>query len=185
MLLLGSIREGRKSDRVAAYLLKRLTEMPGVTPSLVDLLEVEVPMFDSRWQKVADPDPVLVSLGAELAAADGMIFISPEYHGSYTGVLKNCVDHYWKEFARKPIGVVSTGSGRMAGINGSIQMQHLVLSLGAYAMPFKFLVPYVHETFNEQGKILDEKVAEGAEKFLKEYVWFTKAIVAAKRLELA
>ena len=183
VILLGSVRKGRKSDRVARYLEDRLTAYPGISVTLLDLLTLDLPIYADRWQRQDDPAPDLVRMGAALAQADALIFVSPEYHGSYTGALKNAVDHYWKEFHRKPIGVVTTGSGRMGGINASIQMQQLVLSLGAYPLPLKLLVPFVDEAFGPDDQPTDPKLITQADRFLEEFCWFGQALVAARQAQ--
>jgi len=183
-LILGSIREGRKSDRVARYLHSLLDQIEGVDAQLLDLKDTPLPQFTYRWKKKETPDQNLVRVGRLLEESDGVIFVSPEYHGSYTGVLKNAVDHYWKEFSKKPIGVVSTGSGRMGGINGSSEMQQLVLSLGAYPIPRKLIVPYVQHNFTEEGLPTEDWLKEDCDKFLRDYLWLTRAIVKAKQEEL-
>jgi azobenzene reductase len=180
IILLGSVREGRQSHKIATYLLRRLEAEPGTTPELVDLKAQPLPIFESRWQQDDAPQEALASLGERLQAADAMIFVSPEYHGSYTGVLKNAVDHYWGEFARKPIGVVATGAGQFGGLNASTEMQQLVLSIGAFPMPLKLLVPRIKHAFDENDELIDEKSRELTEKFVNEFLWFSRAILAAK-----
>ncbi|MGZ5135949.1 MAG: NADPH-dependent FMN reductase, partial [Flavitalea sp.] len=90
------------------------------------------------------------------------------------------LDFYWAEFKKKPIGVVTTGSGRMGGINASTQMQHIVLSLGAYPVPVKLLIPEIQHAFNDQFEPLREDIVRNSERFLNEFVWFANAIVKAK-----
>ncbi|TAE58445.1 MAG: NADPH-dependent oxidoreductase [Bacteroidetes bacterium] len=178
-LLLGSIRQGRRSDRPAHYLMERLSEIPEVQPVLLDLAQYPLPQLENRWAQQASPDPNLVFFSRALTDADALIFISPEYHGSYTGVLKNAIDHFWKEFKRKPIGVVAVGAGRMGGINASVEMQHLILSLGAYPCPVKMLVPFAKEAFDEQNQPAMPGIKEGADSFLNEFLWFSQALYAA------
>jgi len=180
LILLGSVREGRQSHKIAEHLLHRLEAEGGIVPELVDLKAHPLPIFESRWQQDETPHPALVSLGKRLQQADAMIFVSPEYHGSYTGVLKNAVDHYWKEFARKPIGVVATGAGQFGGLNASTEMQQLILSIGAFPMPLKLLVPQIKYAFDEDDKLVKEKSRELTEKFVGEFLWFARAIVGAK-----
>ena len=180
IILLGSVREGRQSHKIAQYLLHRFEAEAGVDPELVDLKTQPLPIFESRWQQEDTPSEALVSLGQRMQAADAMIFISPEYHGSYTGVLKNAVDHYWQEFSRKPIGVVATGAGQFGGLNASSEMQQLILSLGAFPMPLKLLVPRIKHAFDEQEDLIEAKSRELTEKFVSEFLWFSRAIVAAK-----
>lgn len=183
VLILGSVREGRKTNRVALHLASLFEALDGVTVTLLDLAEYNLPVFSNRWAKEPDPDPSIVKFAGELAAADAMVLISPEYHGSYTGVLKNALDHYWGEFKRKPIGVVTTGSGRFGGVNASSEMQQLVLSLGAFPMPTKLLVPFVQDAFAEEGACINDRVGQDSLTFVEEFVWFSRAIVAAKKSE--
>lgn len=179
-LLLGSVREGRKTDRVARYLLEQLQQTGRVNATLLDLQAEPLPMFASRWKEQPNADPNLKKYSDALHTADGIVLISPEYHGSYTGVLKNAVDHFWDEFKRKPMGVVSTGAGKMGGINGSTEMQNLILSLGAFPMPYKLLVPFVKEAFDEEATPLRDDMGPAVEKFVNEFVWFTRALTVAK-----
>ncbi len=179
-LILGSVREGRKTNRVAVYLKVLLEKQPGISVTLLDLAEFKLPVFSSRWAKEREPDPAIVAFANELSQADAMVLISPEYHGSYTGVLKNALDHYWGEFKRKPIGVVTTGSGRFGGVNASSEMQQLVLSLGAFPMPTKLLVPFIQDAFTEMGEPSDERTKLDCLKFIEEFIWFSGAISSAK-----
>lgn len=68
----------------------------------------------------------------------------------------------------------------MGGINASTQMQHVVLSLGAYPLPAKLLIPEIQHAFNEQYEPLREDIARHTDRFLTEFSWFANAIVTAK-----
>jgi azobenzene reductase len=176
-ILLGSVRTGRQTHKIAYYLENKLNEL-GVQAQLLDLATDPVPLMDERYSKVSSPE--IASLGNSLKEADAILLVSPEYHGSFTGVLKNALDYYWAEFARKPIGVVTTGSGKLGGINASTQLQHVILSLGAYPLPFKLLIPEIQHAFDAQMQPIREDVVRNTNKFLNEFVWFANAIVDAK-----
>ena len=60
------------------------------------------------------------------------------------------------------------------------EMQHLILSLGAYPIPQKLIVSFVKDAFDEGNKPTDPGLEKGIEKFLNEFIWFSRAIVAAK-----
>jgi len=179
-IILGSIRTGRQSHKVAHYLQKEL-EKRTITVDLIDLLHYFLPMMEERTSRLPNPPAVVTEVAAKLKAADGIILITPEYHGSYSGVLKNALDYYLPELSRKAIGVVTTSGGKLGGINASIQLQQLVLSMGGYALPVKFLVPEVQLAFDEEYKPLHENVVKSATRFLDEYVWFAQAITTAKQ----
>ncbi|HKH60025.1 MAG TPA: NADPH-dependent FMN reductase [Flavitalea sp.] len=178
-IILGSIRIGRQSHRIAYYLERKLRER-GIDVVMVDLAEHPLPMMEEDNGRLRSPADDISIIGAQLKAADSMILVSPEYHGSFSGVLKNALDFYWAEFKKKPIGVVTTGSGKMGGINASTQMQHVVLSLGAYPLPTKLLIPEIQYAFNDQYEPLREDIIKNTDRFLNEFTWFANAIVVAK-----
>jgi hypothetical protein len=64
-------------------------------------------------------------------------------------------------------------------------MQLLVLSLGAFPMPYKLLVPFVDEAFDENGILVSESTAKSFEKFINEFLWFAEAIVNQKATQKA
>ncbi|MEM7656466.1 MAG: NAD(P)H-dependent oxidoreductase [Bacteroidota bacterium] len=181
-IILGSVRTGRKSHLVDNYLVRLLQAEEGVSPNLLDLKEYDLPLLSDCWAKQDPPPESLVQFGDALQQADGILLISPEYHGSYIGVLKNALDHYWQEFQHKPMGVVSTSTGKFGGINGSIHMQQLILSLGAFPIPKRWVVPHIQEVFDPTGNLTDPSAQKGAHLFLKEFLWFTKAITQAKQI---
>ena len=182
-IILGTVREGRHTHRVANYLQQAFSQHPSLQTSLLDLKTYDLPIFEDRWEKQENPPADLLRFGQELQAADAIILISPEYHGTYTGVLKNALDHYWKEFERKPIGVVSTSTGKFGGLTGSIQMQHLVLALGGYPIPQKWIVSNVNKIFDEDNHLITADAQKAADTFLAEFLWFSQAILQAKQAE--
>lgn len=177
---MGSIRIGRQSHRIAYYLEEKI-KIRGIDVTMIDLAEHPLPMMEEDNGRLRSPADDISIIGTQLKEADAVILVSPEYHGSFSGVLKNALDFYWAEFKKKPIGVVTTGSGRMGGINASTQMQHVVLSLGAYPLPTKLLVPEIQHAFNENNEPLRDDVVRNTERFLNEFSWFAAAIVKAKQ----
>ena len=180
-IIIGSVREGRKTHHVAEYLASQMEGQGLWEVDMLDLEDHDLPVLKDRWKDQVPRDVSLVEFSQRLTKAEAIIFVSPEYHGSYSGVLKNAVDHFWSEFKRKPIGVVATGSGRFGGINASTEMQQLILSLGAYPMPKKLLVPFVRRAFDEDNQPVEERLAQEVEKFLTEFTWFSQALISARK----
>jgi azobenzene reductase len=175
-IILGSIRIGRQTHNIAYYAEQKLKER-GVETFMIDLADHPLPFMDERTARPETETEEIAAMGTHLREADAILLVTPEYHGSFTGVLKNALDYYWSEFARKPMGVIATGSGRMGGINASTQLQHVILSLGAYALPFKLLIPEVQHAFDEHMQPLREDVVKNTRRFLDEFMWFASAIV--------
>ena len=75
----------------------------------------------------ADQAPQVKRLKAEIAAADGLLFVTPEYNRSIPGVLKNAIDHASRPYgqnawAGKPAGVIGISIG---AIGTALAQQHL------------------------------------------------------------
>jgi azobenzene reductase len=180
-IILGSTRIGRQSHKPAKYLLGKFNEISGINAELLDLAEYNFPILEERLAYHPNPSDKLKEFSGKLTEADSIIFVSPEYNNGYSGVLKNTVDYFYPEFGKKPIGVVAVSAGKLGGISASIQMQLLVLGLGAYPMPLKLLIPNVTKSFDEQGNLSDPLIEKNADKFVKEFIWFSEAIKNKKQ----
>ena len=186
LIISGSVRTGRRSHDVAVELQKRFINHGLVDTLVLDLATYNLPVLEEKYLSSNSEMPAgLTEIQQMLDRADAMVFLSPEYHGSYSGALKNALDYFWKEFMRKPIGVVAVASGKFGGINASTEMQQLILSLGGFPMPYKLLVPMVQNVFDESGKVKDEMISKSFDKFVEEYSWFAEAIADRKAKETA
>ena len=183
LIISGSVRTGRRSHDVAVELQKRFIGHGQMDTHVLDLAVYNLPVLEEKFLAGKEMPNGLAEIQQMLDRADAMIFLSPEYHGSYSGALKNALDYFWKEFMRKPIGVVAVASGRFGGINASTEMQQLVLSLGAFPMPYKLLIPTVQNAFDESGNVIDEFLSTNFDKFVQEYTWFAEAIADRKAKE--
>jgi hypothetical protein len=52
-------------------------------------------------------------------------------------------------------------------------------------MPYKLLVPFVDEVFDQNGTLVNENIAKNFEKFANEFIWFAEAIVSQKAKQKA
>jgi NAD(P)H-dependent FMN reductase len=186
LIISGSVRTGRKSHDVAVELQKRFILQGMMDTHILDLAVYSLPVLEEKYLPGSiDMPQGLSEIQQRLDTADAMVFLSPEYHGSYSGALKNALDYFWKEFHRKPIGVVAVASGRHGGINASTEMQQLVLSLGAYPMPHKLLIPMVQHAFDEKGQITEDTLSKNFDKFVSEFIWFAEAIGDRKTKDIS
>src|SRR5688572_6125630 len=101
----GSIRPGSFTRMALATALAGVAANGGAT-RLIDLRDYNLPF-------VTAPDgpeqllPDVQRLRADVKAADGIILATPEYHGSFSGVLKNAMDLMgFEEFEGKMLGLV-------------------------------------------------------------------------------
>lgn len=83
------------------------------------------------------PAPPVQRLKAAIAAADGVLFVTPEYNRSIPGVLKNALDSASRPYgdnawAGKPAGVIGVSVG---AIGTALAQQHLRNVLAYLDMP--------------------------------------------------
>lgn len=179
-ILYGAVREGRLSIRAAKAVEKALTASGKCQVTLIDLKDYNLPVMEARLRDMDNPPEALTFISNALTNADGIVLATPEYNGSYSGALKNAVDYFTIEWAKKPIGICSSSSGRLGGVNASHHLQSLILSIGAFPMPYKLLVNNLGTTLDEEGNAKDEHLQQSLEKFVAEYLWFVAAIANQK-----
>ena len=136
---------------------------------------MHVDMIDlGLWEEVQN-------VNSRVQYADGVIMVTPEYHGSFSGVLKSALDSITTaELYRKPVGIVTVSSGRMGGILAAAQLQNVVLHLGGLLLPSKLLVPDVNTAFDENMDLVNERTLKSAIKFLDDYAWLSEAVTNKK-----
>ena len=119
----------------------------------------------------ANPAESVKRLKAEIAAAQGLLFVTAEYNRSIPGVLKNAIDHASRPYgqsawAGKPAGVL----GASVGATGtSMAQQHLRNILAYLDVPTlgqpKAFIHAKDGLFDEAGNI-----GEGSKKFLQSWM---------------
>jgi len=175
-ILYGAIREGRLSIRAAKALHKALLATGKTEVTFIDIKDHNIPVMSARLKDMDNPPQYLLDISNALSNADGIVFVTPEYNNSYSGALKNTIDYFTKEWAKKPIGIACGSNGRMGGVNASNLLQLLVLGIGAFPMPYKLLVPELHNSLSEEGEPQNETMQKNLDRFVSEFLWFTEAI---------
>jgi NAD(P)H-dependent FMN reductase len=112
-VITGTTREGRFSERVASWVVERVTAWEALDVELVDLRDHPLPFFDgaapARTGRDYPRDDV-ARLGRTLDRADGYLVLTGEYNHGYPAVLKNAMDWTFVEWRRKPITFVGWGN---------------------------------------------------------------------------
>src|SRR6201997_3072668 len=115
----GSLRAG--SHNKAA--LQNAIEMkpPGMTIETADI--GSIPLYNEDVRARGFPPPV-EKLRAQIAAADALLFVTPEYNYSMSGVLKNAIDWASRPPEQPFAGEPGAMMGAAAGMAGSARAQY-------------------------------------------------------------
>ena len=96
LVLVGSLRAGSANRALAQAAIAHLPE--GATATVFDGA-ADLPHYSEDLDAADAVPAVAQELRAAIAAADGLIFVTPEYNGSLSSVIKNLID-----WASRPYG---------------------------------------------------------------------------------
>ncbi len=176
LIISASVREGRKSHRVALFFKKFIEEKGLANVEIADLNEYKFPVFNERLQYQKNPDAKVLEFAGRVKSADGVIIVTPEYNGGYPASLKNIVDLLYDEWHHKPIAISTVSNGVFGGSQVITSLQFSLWKIRALVVTATFPAPTIDKGFTEDGnsnnKEFDDKRATG---FVNELLWFMEA----------
>ena len=159
----GSIRSGSYTRMALKIALEGAQEV-GVQTQLIDLKDYHLVFCDGKEDESAYPEDVF-KLRREVKQARGIILGTPEYHGGFSGVLKNALDLMgFDEIEGKMIGLVGVSGGAMGAANALDSLRTIGRALHAWLIPEQASIPEAWKVFDESGKMknadLEDRVRE-------------------------
>lgn len=149
-------------------LMLKAAESAGATVELLDLAHMKLPFASSEYDPNDYPD--LQRLNSALHASHGQIWATPEYHGSFTGAIKNALDLGWKEYQGKAVALVGTAGGQIGAIQALNHLRGVARQLHAWCLPSQISIARVALAFDESGHLHDEKIQESLQNLSLELV---------------
>ena len=129
-----------------------------VVTELIDLRDYNLPFCNPNDNAFYEDEDRLIK---KVTEAHGIILGSPEYHGSFSGVLKNALDLMgFNEFEGKIVGLVGVGGGSVGAINALNAMRIVCRWVRAWVIPHQASVARPKNVFTDDGKILDPALEE-------------------------
>jgi NAD(P)H-dependent FMN reductase len=101
--------------------------------------------------------------------------VTPEYNHSVSAAMKNTLDYFLEEYYFKPSAIVSYSPGGFGGVNAAQHLRDIFAELGAPSISSSFPISRVHEVFDDNGKLIDERYNKRVIRFLEEFEWYTEA----------
>lgn len=154
----GSLRPGSYTRRAVELALAGAEEM-GATIRLIDLRHYDLVFCDgSKTEEEHAPD--VLRLQNEVRRAQGIILGTPEYHGSFSGVIKNAMDLMsFNEFEGKIVGLVGVSGGSLGAVNALNDMRRVARWVHAWVIPQQASIPQAWNCFDDEGRLEDEELA--------------------------
>jgi len=156
--LVGSLRTTSYTRMGVEVALQGAAEL-GARTEMLDLRSYTLPFCDGSKDEAHYP-PDVARLRQTLRAATGIIIGTPEYHGGYSGVLKNALDLMgFTEFEGKTIGLMAVSGGRLGGVNALNGLRVVGRNLHAWVLPTEVLIPDSGRQFNADGSPVNVELA--------------------------
>lgn len=113
------------------------------------------------------------ALRAAILGADALLVGSPEYHGSFSGALKNALDLVGPtELRGKLVGLVATARGDAGAMNTLNHLRHVFRWVEAWVLPAQVSIPRAGEAFAADGAIVRPGLEDELARLGREIVRF-------------
>lgn len=180
--LSGSLRRGSYNS---ALLRAGVDLMPAGAELVVDSI-AGIPLYNGDVEASEGIPPAVAALKEAIAAADGLLLVTPEYNNSIPGVFKNAID--WlsrppadaaRVFRGRRVALVGASPGGFGTILSQNAWLPVLRTLGCELWSGnRLLVSRAATVFDDNGKLVDVKVADAWRAYLAGFVAW---IEAAKR----
>lgn len=124
----------------------------------------DLPLYNDDVRAAGYPAPVQ-RLRDQLAAADAILFVTPEYNYSIPGVLKNAID--WasrppsQPFDNKPVAIMGASGGVLGSARAQYQLRQMLVFLNAFPLNKpEVMIGTAQSKFDEAGRLTDEPTRE-------------------------
>lgn len=169
-LILGSVRANRAGEKVAHWLMNQTKDYHGnLDFELIDLKEQALPFMDEPVSPMTSSDylqPHTKAWSQRIQAADGFIFITPEYNHGVSPALKNAIDFLYREWQDKPVAFVGYGG---SGARDSIRkLRETVEFIGMRPLDRQLGIGKIWEAFDQNGMINPENIKGDVKKMFYE-----------------
>jgi chromate reductase, NAD(P)H dehydrogenase (quinone) len=145
----------------------------------------DIPLYDADVEAASGIPSAVAALKDQIASADGLLLVTPEYNQSLPGVFKNAID--WlsrpgrdiaRVFGDKPVGLIGATPGAGGTRLSQTAWLPVLRSLGAQPWVGKQLyVAGAGQVFDATGQLVDAKV----EQLLRDYLAAFGRFIGAAR----
>ena len=133
----------------------------------------DVPLYDGDMEAAEGLPQAVQRLQAQLAAADGVLLVSPEYNNGIPGVFKNAID--WmsrgpglKMWAGKPVAVIGASPGGFGTVMAQAHWLPVLRTLNAaHWAGGRLMVSRAGDLFDADGTLTDAASRDRLAAFLQ------------------
>ena len=182
-IVVGSLRKDSINRKVARSLCAFASDK-------LDCSIVEIGALPLYNQDL-DPNPPaeFVKFRQQIAAADGILFCTPEYNRGMPGVLKNAIDVGSRPYGqsvwdKKPGAIISASPGAIGGFGANHQLRQscVFLNMPVMQQPEAYLGHVNDDSFDEEGHVKEGPLKQLILSLASAFADWVAIIVQSRRL---
>ena len=152
--ILGSVRPNNYTAMALNIVLDELRKQSGVS---VDLFDPTTMHLYPPGLGGDHPDPA--RMREAVTEATGVILATPEYHGSFSSVMKLAIENlgFPSVMSGKPVALLGVAAGAIGAIKSLESLRGVCSHVGAIVLPGPVSVANCREVFNDDGTCNDER----------------------------
>lgn len=178
----GSLRKG-SYNRAALRAAQKLVP----NNARLEIFELDgIPPFNQDLEM--QPPQAVSELKNKVRSADAILFVTPEYNYSVSGVLKNAIDWGSRPYGDsawegKPAAIMGASIGMMGTVRAQYHLRQMFVFLNMYALNRpEVMIPRAADKFDAQGNLIDNDTRERIRELLSALVAWA---IRLKQVKLA
>jgi chromate reductase len=182
-IIVGSLRKDSLNRKVAQSICALRND--NLDCSMIEIGDLPLYNQDSD----ANPPEQYVRFRKEVAAADGVLFVSPEYNRGIPGVLKNAIDvgsrpYGQSAFDKKPAAIVTASPGSIGGFGANHQIRQacVFLNMPVMQQPEAYLGHVTDDSFDQDGCLKEGPLKELVSGLAHAFAGWVEAIIRSRQL---
>ena len=170
VVITGSVRPGNATSMAAALVVDELKKNDGVSVTLVEPSDLKLPLPGTP-----DESGQMKQLQETVTRATGLVLATPEYHGSFSSVMKLVIENlgFPSVISGKPVALLGVAAGAIGAVKSLEHLRSVCSHIGAIVLPGPVSVAGVGKVFDADGRCTDagvEKRIRGAATGLVDYI---------------
>ena len=157
-IIVGSLRKDSLNRKVARSICSIRGD--NLDCSMIEI--GDLPLYNQDYDAMPEQPEPYVRFRQQVGAADGVLFVSPEYNRGIPGVLKNAIDVGSRPYGssvwdKKPAAIVTASPGSIGGFgaNHQIRQSCVFLNMPVMQQPEAYLGHVTDDSFDESGCLKD------------------------------
>ena len=179
LLISGTNRPGSYALQVSKIILSHY-QAAKANVELFSLAEMPQEVFDPS--SYATKPPAMIKIQQRVLDSQGLHIVTPEYNGSFPGVLKYFIDMlpFPESFERRPVCFVGLAAGIWGALRPVEQLQAIFGYRNAFIYPERVFMPGIGKLLDASGKFTSEDIPKRLESQAAGFVEFVEKLQAKK-----